>query len=151
MEPIKITWEGSSDAVTISRSDNQTYDTRDAVAEFLASTLPNFWEMVDDPERPGEKMSVDQRGKWRAVQADLFYEGCPILIARHTASGNGIIAVAIAKWGERPGEAELVVQTTGGYAHADVDPRMLGALKGECALRNAVLGHAVVTRTWVSL
>lgn len=154
MTPVELTWPGSDDLVTISRSPNKTYEDRDFIAEFLSSRYPQFWAMEDDPTRPGEKMSIDQRGKWRAVLADVFYVNGPVLIATRLADGKPVmLAAAIAKPTRSPLEAELLVQSTDGYASRDVDPRMLAELKAEC-LNNKprlVLGRAEMQRKWVPL
>lgn len=151
MLPASLTWPGSKDVVTIRRSDNSTYDARDEIAEFLASRYPQFWPMEPDPERPGEMMSIDQRGKWRAVLADVYYVNGPVLVARHTAGNNRVIAAAIAKPTRFPREAELLVQSSGGYAAGDVDPRMRAELVAECQRAGMVLGRAEMVRKWVSL
>lgn len=151
MEPIALTWPGSTDVVTIRRSDNSTYDARDEIAEFLASRYPQFWPMEPDPERPGEVMSIDQRGKWRAVLADVYYVNGPVLVARHTAGNNRVIAAAIAKPTRFPREAELLVQSSGGYAAGDVDPRMLAELQAECMRSGLILGREKMVREWVAL
>lgn len=151
MTPVELTWPGSDDLVTISRSPNKTYEDRDFIAEFLSSRYPQFWAMEDDPTRPGEKMSIDQRGKWRAVLADVYYVNGPVLVARHTTGNNRIIAAAIASPTQFPHEAELVVQSTGGYASEDLDPRMRAEMVAECQRAGMVLGRVEMVRKWVSL
>lgn len=144
MTPAVLTWPGSDDVVTITRSDNSTYDSRDAVAEFLSSRYPQWWPMVDGA-------SVDQRLAWRSLLADVYYVSGVVLVARHTSSANGIIAAAIAKPTRFPREAELIVQSSGGYAAPDVDPRMLAEMQAECMRVGLVLGHAEMVRKWVAL
>lgn len=151
MLPVSLTWPGSSEVVTISRSANDAYDARNEIAEFLSSRYPAFWPMEPDPGRPGEKMSIDQRGKWRAVLADVYYLAGPVLVARHTTGNNRIIAAAIAHPTRFPHEAELIVQSTGGYASEDLDPRMRAELVAECQRAGMVLGRVEMVRRWVSL
>ena len=95
MEPFDITWPGSRDRITVS-SIAREYELIDSAAEFLASRLGEYWS----PKRHvagGPFLSVDQRGAWRARIGDAFIAGCVVLVARHTSSNDGVVAVAIAE------------------------------------------------------
>lgn len=150
MEPIKVTWPGSDDLVTIHRSPAATYAERDDIAEFLSSRYPHHFPMQPDPERPGERMSVNQRLSWMALLADLGNAGGGVvLVARHTAGSNRVIAVAIAGRNGHAGEAEMVIQSEGGYESERLAPLMLATLRQQCMSAGLMLGRAITVRKWV--
>ena len=122
-----LTWPDSDQVVTISRAASRSFDAFDEIAEFLASRYPNHWPMFDLPS--GQKQSVDQRMAWRAELGRAHDRAGVVLIARHTSHNNMIIAAAIAMPTEFSHEATLVIQSSGGYAAEDVDPRMLAELR----------------------
>lgn len=130
MEPFDITWPGSRDRITVS-SIAREYELIDSAAEFLASRLGEYWS----PKRHvagGPFLSVDQRGAWRARIGDAFIAGCVVLVARHTSSNDGVVAVAIAERVPDKQVSQLVIQSKGGYEAQTVDEVMFKALHLEC-------------------
>ena len=149
MLPVSLTWPGSSEVVTISRSGARTYEAFDEIAEFLSSRYPMHFTPYQLPG--GQTQSVDQRFAWRAELGRVHDRAGVVLIARHSTGNNRIIAVAIASPTQFAHEAELLIQSTGGYASEDLDPRMLAELGAECQRAGMVLGRAEMVRKWVSL
>lgn len=149
MLPVTLTWPGSTDVVTIGRSANRSFDAFDEIAEFLASRYPNHYPPYTLPG--GQTHSVDQRLAWRAELGRVHDRAGVVIVARHTAGNNRIIAVAIANPTQFSHEAELIVQSSGGYAAEDLDPRMLAELGAECLRAGLVLGRAEMVRKWIPL
>ena len=149
MLPASLTWPGSSQVVTISRSGARTYEAFDEIAEFLSSHYPNHFPPYTLPG--GQTHSVDQRFAWRAELGRVYDRAGVVLLARHSTGNNKIIAVAIANPTQFAHEAELVIQSTGGYCAEDVDPRMRAEMVAECQRAGMVLGRVEMVRKWVSL
>ena len=149
MEPVRITWPGSDDLVTLSLAGSRSYDAFDEIAEFLSSRLPHRWPPSQMPD--GSTYSVDQRFAWRAEMGRIYDRNGVVLLARHTASNNRIIAVSIAQPTEFAGEAERVIEVgNGGTSYEEtVGPLMLVTLRKVCADRGLVLGKVVMVRRWV--
>lgn len=139
MEPFDITWQYSSDRITVS-SIKRSYEDLDAAGEYLAAALPHYW-----PPRQhiagGPLLSVDQRVAWRSRLSDVLNAGGVVLIARHTSGNGRVVAVVAAE--PVPGEpySREVVRTQGGYEAATADDVMLAALKRECSLVNQPLAR----------
>ena len=149
MQSVSLTWPGSSEVVTISRSGARTFEAFDEIAEFLSSRYPNHFPPYTLPG--GQTHSVDQRMSWRAELLRVHDRAGIVLVARHSTGNNRIIAAAIASPTQFPHEAELVVQSTGGYASEDLDPRMRAEMVAECQRAGMVLGRVEMVRKWVSL
>lgn len=133
MEPIELTWPGSSDKVTITRMTNRANDAYAAVAKTIHSRYPYFWPTYRDAA--GQEHSVDQLLSWMAEVGRVYDQEGPILIARHTTSGNNVIAAAMACPTEDGKKATLVIQTLGGYAADTIDVAMWDALAEQCSLK----------------
>lgn len=141
MDAFDITWPGSSDRITVSAVTARDVDARNDASEYLAAHMgPGYWPAAQHIAG-GPFLSVDQRVKWSARIGDVFNAGGVLLVARHTSSNGGVIAVAAAE--PVPGQpySREVVQTKGGYEAATVDDVMLTALKRECALVNLPLAR----------
>ena len=149
MLPASMTWPGSDQVVTISRCTNRAFDAFDEIAEFLSSRYPQHFPPYRLPG--GQTQSVDQRFAWRAELGRVHDRAGVVLLARHTSSNNGIVAVAIACPTEYSHEAALVIQSSGGYSAEDLDPRMRAELVAECQRAGMVLGRVEMVRKWVSL
>ena len=149
MLPVTLTWPGSDQVITINRAGSRSFDAFDEIAEFLSSRYPNHFPPYELPG--GVVQSVDQRFAWRAELGRVYDRAGAVLIARHTSGNNRIMDVAIASPTQFAHEAELVIQSTGGYASEDLDPRMRAELSAECLRAGMVLGRAEMVRKWVSL
>ena len=149
MLPASITWPGSSEVVTISRAASRSFDAFDEIAEFLSSRYPQHFTPYQLPG--GQTQTVDQRFAWRAELGRVYDKAGVVTVARHSTGNNRIIAAAVACPTQYAHEAELVIQSTGGYAAEDVDPRMLDEIRAECQRAGMVLGKAEMVRKWVSL
>lgn len=149
MQSVSITWPGSAEVVTINRAGARAFDAFDEIAEFLSSRYPLHFPPYRLPG--GQTQSVDQRFAWRAELGRVYDRAGVVLLARHSTGNNKIIAAAIACPTEYSHEAELIIQSTGGYCAEDVDPRMRAELAAECLRAGLVLGRAEMVRKWVSL
>lgn len=149
MDSISITWPGSVEVVTINRAGARSFEAFDEIAEFLSSRYPMHFPPYPLPG--GQVQSVDQRFAWRAELGRVYDRAGVVLLARHSTGNNKIIAVAIANPTQFAHEAELVIQSTGGYCAEDIDPRMRAELVAECQRAGLVLGRAEMIRKWVSL
>ncbi|MBP8182331.1 MAG: hypothetical protein KAZ88_15270 [Acidimicrobiia bacterium] len=92
MLPASLTWPGSSEVVTISRSGARTYEAFDEIAEFLSSRYPNHFPPYT--LLGGQTHSVDQRLSWRAEMGNVHDRAGIALVARHSTGNNRIIAAA---------------------------------------------------------
>ncbi len=139
MEPIEITWPGSSDRITI-RMLRKVPEETHPVGDFLASRFQQYWP----PQQHiagGPFLSVKQDDAWRARIGEAHNLGGFVLVARHTSSNGGILAVIVCE--PVPGErvSRIVIQSLGGYEAATVDDVLLAALKKECALKGRPLAR----------
>ena len=162
MEPLAphdLTWPGSTARVTLSTvvedwptmwNAEQKRASREWLAEFLASRVPNHWPQ--QPDSNGLMQSVSQLGSWVAEIGRIRIDGGVIVVA-HTPGPLGVtgtlLAVAIARPTQFAKEAEKVLQTTGGYASDDVDPQLHERLKAECFMHGLILGRAILRRVWI--
>lgn len=141
MQPIDITWPGSSDRITI-RMVRKVPEETHPVGDFLASRFGQYWSPVQH-YAGGPFESVDQATKWRARIGEAHNAGGFVLTARHTASNGNLLAVIVCE--PVPGErvSRIVIQSQGGYEAATVDPAMLAAAKEQCELVGLPLARPV--------
>lgn len=150
MKPVEITWEGSSDVITINRSDNNTFDAREPIAKLLTSQYPNFWPMEPDLVNGG-MMTIDQKFKWMSTLNDVYNEGGIVLVARHTSNNNNLIAVAISRPVSMKPASTMLVQSTDGYEGARVDEEMLKAMRGQCQESGKILSRLRITEEYIPI
>lgn len=141
MEPIEITWPGSTDRITIRMLRKLPEETH-PVGDFLASRFQQYWPPQQHVSG-GPFLSVKQDDAWRARIGDAHNLGGFVLVARHTSSNGGIVAAIVCEpvAGERV--SRVVIQSQGGYEAATVDPAMLSAAKRECELVGLPLARPV--------